>query len=104
MNMNFWPRVAVRQPSESKGQIYIPSINILLWVGCVLVVLHFQSSSNMEAAYGLAIIITMIATTILFANYLVLHRTKSVFINYYNLRFRKNPENEIPEINTSYID
>lgn len=65
MNMNFWPRVAVRQPSESKGQIYIPSINILLWVGCVLVVLHFQSSSNMEAAYGLAITITMMVTTYL---------------------------------------
>lgn len=71
MNLNFWPRVAVRQPSEIKGQIYIPSINIILWIGCVLMVLHFQSSSNMEAAYGLAITITMMVTTILLSYFLL---------------------------------
>ncbi len=71
MNMNFWPRVAVRQPSEIKGQIYIPSINILLWIGCVIMVLHFQSSSAMEAAYGLAITITMMVTTYLLAHFLL---------------------------------
>lgn len=71
MNMNFWPRVAVRQPSESKGQIYIPSVNIMLWAGCVLVVLHFQNSSNMEAAYGLAITMTMMVTTYLLSYFLL---------------------------------
>lgn len=71
MNMNFWPRVAVRQPSNIKGQIYIPSVNIILWIGCILMVLHFQSSSNMEAAYGLAITITMMVTTFLLSFFLL---------------------------------
>jgi KUP system potassium uptake protein len=70
MNLNFWPRVAVRQPSNIKGQIYIPSVNIILWVGCVLMVLYFQTSSNMEAAYGLAITITMMVTTFLLTIFL----------------------------------
>jgi KUP system potassium uptake protein len=71
VNLNFWPRVAVRQPSNIKGQIYIPSVNIMLWIGCVLMVLHFQSSSNMEAAYGLAITITMMVTTFLLTVFLL---------------------------------
>ena len=71
MNLDFWPRVTVRQPSEVKGQIYIPSINILLWVGCVLMVLHFEKSSAMEAAYGLAITLTMMATTFLLSYFLI---------------------------------
>lgn len=75
MNMNFWPRVAVRQPSETKGQIYIPSVNIMLWLGCLLVVLHFQNSSNMEAAYGLAITLTMMVTTYLLT-YFLLYKLK----------------------------
>ena len=70
MNLNFWPRVAVRQPSNIKGQIYIPSVNIILWIGCVLMVLYFQTSSNMEAAYGLAITITMMVTTFLLTIFL----------------------------------
>ncbi|MBL7923637.1 MAG: KUP/HAK/KT family potassium transporter [Bacteroidia bacterium] len=72
MNMNFWPRVAVRQPSETKGQIYIPSVNIMLWAGCVLMVLHFRHSANMEAAYGLAITLTMMVTTYLLSYYLLI--------------------------------
>jgi KUP system potassium uptake protein len=75
MNLNFWPRVAVRQPSEIKGQIYIPSVNIMLWIGCVLMVLYFGNSSNMEAAYGLAITITMMVTTYLLS-YFLLFRLK----------------------------
>jgi KUP system potassium uptake protein len=71
MNLNFWPRVAVRQPSEVKGQIYIPSVNIMLWLGCIMVVLFFRSSSNMEAAYGLAITITMMVTTYLLTYFLL---------------------------------
>ncbi len=75
MNLNFWPRVAVRQPSETKGQIYIPSVNIMLWIGCILMVLYFRSSSNMEAAYGLAITITMMVTTYLLT-YFLMYRLK----------------------------
>lgn len=71
MNLNFWPRVTVRQPTDSKGQIYIPSVNMMLWVGCVLIVLHFRSSSNMEAAYGLAITLTMMVTTYLLSYFLL---------------------------------
>ena len=52
----------------------------MMFLGCVGVVLYFRKSSNMEAAYGLAIIVTMLMTTILFANYLVLHRVKSIWI------------------------
>lgn len=75
MNLNFWPRVTVRQPTESKGQIYIPSVNIILWIGCILMVLHFQNSTNMEAAYGLAITLTMMATTYLLS-YFLLYKLK----------------------------
>lgn len=71
MNLNFWPRVAVRQPSEVKGQIYIPSVNYMLWIGCVLMVLYFGDSSNMEAAYGLAITITMMVTSYLLSYFLL---------------------------------
>jgi KUP system potassium uptake protein len=71
MNLNFWPRVTVRQPTDSKGQIYIPSVNMMLWVGCILIVLHFQNSSNMEAAYGLAITLTMMVTTYLLSFFLL---------------------------------
>lgn len=71
MNLNFWPRVAVRQPSESKGQIYIPSINTLLWFGCILMIVYFRESSHMEAAYGFSITIAMIMTTILLSYFLI---------------------------------
>ncbi len=80
MRLNLWPKVKIRYPSEEKGQLFIPAINLLMFIGCVGVVLYFRESSKMEAAYGLAIIVTMITTTILFANYLVLHRVKSGWI------------------------
>ena len=77
MRLGLWPKLKIRYPSETRGQLFIPSINFFMFVGCVAVVLYFRESSRMEAAYGLAIIITMIATTLLFANYLVLHRIKA---------------------------
>lgn len=80
MRLNLWPKLKIRYPSEEKGQLFIPAINALLYVGCVGVVLYFQKSSNMEAAYGLAIIVTMLTTTILFANYMVLQRVRSIWI------------------------
>lgn len=70
MNLNFWPRIAIRQPSELKGQIYIPSINNILWIGCIAMILYFRSSTHMEAAYGFSITITMLMTTFLLAHYL----------------------------------
>ena len=80
MRLNLWPKVKIRYPSEAKGQLFIPAINFLMFLGCVGVVLYFRKSSNMEAAYGLAIIVTMLMTTILFSNYLVLNRVKPIWI------------------------
>jgi KUP system potassium uptake protein len=74
IRLNLWPKLKIRYPSEEKGQLFIPGINVMLFLGCVGVVLYFQESSRMEAAYGLAIIITMISTTILFSNFLVARR------------------------------
>ncbi len=70
MNLNFWPRVAVRQPTELKGQIYIPSVNNIVWIGCILMILYFKNSTHMEAAYGFSITIAMMMTTILLAYFL----------------------------------
>jgi KUP system potassium uptake protein len=70
MNLNFWPRVAVRQPTEMKGQIYIPSVNNILWFGCILMILYFRSSTNMEAAYGFSITIAMMMTSLLLSYFL----------------------------------
>lgn len=74
MRLNFWPRVKVKYPSVIKGQLYIPSINWLLCIGCILIVLYFKESGNMEAAYGLAIVMCMMATTILMLFYMRMKR------------------------------
>jgi KUP system potassium uptake protein len=83
MRLNLWPKFRIRYPSEERGQLYVPAINFLLYVGCVSVVLYFQRSSSMEGAYGLAITLCMIATSILFANFLVLRRANPVLIYLY---------------------
>ncbi len=74
MRLNFWPKVKIKYPTDLKGQLYIPSINWLLFLGCVGIVLHFEESGNMEAAYGLAIVLCMIMTTILLNYYLIMKR------------------------------
>jgi KUP system potassium uptake protein len=78
--LNLWPKMKINYPTEAKGQLFIPGMNLFMYFGCVLVVIYFQSSSNMEAAYGLAIIMTMLMSTILFTNYLVLKRVKALWI------------------------
>lgn len=80
MRLNFWPKVKIKYPTDLKGQLYIPSINWLLFVGCVGIVLHFEESGNMEAAYGLAIVLCMIMTTILLNYYLIMKRVPMIFI------------------------
>lgn len=80
MRLNLWPRMKINYPSEEKGQLYIPGINLMLYLGCCGVVLYFQDASSMEAAYGLAITMGMLATTILFANYLVSKRVNPMWI------------------------
>ncbi|MGN6163566.1 MAG: KUP/HAK/KT family potassium transporter [Flavisolibacter sp.] len=83
MRLNLWPKLRIVYPTEARGQLFIPAINFLLYAGCIGVVLHFQKASNMEGAYGLAITLCMIATSILFANYLVLHRVNRVLVYLY---------------------
>ena len=80
MRLNLWPKFKIRYPSEEKGQLFIPSLNFFMFLGTVGVVLYFRTSSRMEAAYGLAIIMTMLMTTILFSNYMVCLRIKPVYI------------------------
>jgi KUP system potassium uptake protein len=83
IRLNLWPRLKLTYPTEARGQIYIRAINFLLLIGCISIVLFFQKASNMEAAYGLAITICMIATSILFANYLVVKRRRPALIYLY---------------------
>ena len=80
MRLNFWPKVKIKYPTELKGQLYIPSINWLLLLGCIGIVLHFKESSNMEHAYGLAIILCMIMTTVLLNFYLIMKRVSLLVI------------------------
>ncbi len=75
IRLNLWPKVRIKYPSNLKGQLYIPSVNWFLLIGCIGVTLYFKESSNMEAAYGLAIVITMLSTTLLLSYYLLLKRT-----------------------------
>lgn len=70
VSLNFWPKIRILYPTRIKGQVYLPFVNWFLWIMCSLVVVFFKESSNMEAAYGLAITITMIMTTLLLSYYL----------------------------------
>ena len=70
VSLNFWPKVRILFPTDQRGQIYVPSINWMLWGGCVAVQIWFQTSSNMEAAYGFSITVAMLMTTILLSQYL----------------------------------
>jgi KUP system potassium uptake protein len=80
MSLNFWPRQRIKYPTEVKGQLYIPFINWFLYIFCVMMVLYFRTSSNMEAAYGLSITITMLMTTMLLGFYLKRQNVKTVFV------------------------
>ncbi|MBP6215052.1 MAG: KUP/HAK/KT family potassium transporter [Chitinophagaceae bacterium] len=83
MRLNLWPKLKIKYPTEARGQLFISSVNLLLYAGCIGIVLYFKKAANMEAAYGLAITLCMIATSILFSNYLVLRRAKSFWIYLY---------------------
>ncbi len=83
MRLNLWPKLKIAYPTEERGQLFVPGVNLLLFLGCTGIVLYFQKSTNMEAAYGLAITLCMIATSILFANYLVSKRAVPLLIYLY---------------------
>ena len=74
MNLKFWPRQKIKYPTDVKGQLYIPFVNMSLFILCVIVILFFQSSERMESAYGLSITITMLMTTFLLSAYLTIRR------------------------------
>jgi KUP system potassium uptake protein len=80
IRLNFWPKVKISYPTNLRGQIYIPSVNWFLWLGCVGVVLYFREAANMEAAYGLSIIITMLMTTLLVTYWLYIRRTHKMLV------------------------
>ncbi len=71
VRLNLWPKVRINYPSVQKGQLYVPSINWLLCIGCIIIVLIFKKSDNMEGAYGLAINLTFLMTTVLIVVYML---------------------------------
>ncbi|WP_443939937.1 KUP/HAK/KT family potassium transporter [Pedobacter sp. MW01-1-1] len=70
VRLNLWPKIKIVYPSNQKGQLYVPSINWMLWIGCCGIVLLFEKAEKMDAAYGLSITIAMLMTTILVSYYL----------------------------------
>jgi KUP system potassium uptake protein len=74
IRLNFWSRQRIVYPTDFRGQLYIPQVNWLLMAGCIFIVLYFQESKYMEAAYGLSVTLTMLMTTVLISVYL---RSKS---------------------------
>ena len=76
IRLDLMPHMLIRYPSDTKGQLYIGTVNTALWIGCSLVVLYFRSGTRMESAYGLAITVTMLMTTLLLAVYLMKVRKK----------------------------
>lgn len=87
IRLNFWPKVKVNYPTDLRGQLYIPSLNWMLLIGCICVVLFFQESSGMEAAYGLAIVLTMAMTTTLLTHYMFIKRYNRIFITLFVLTY-----------------
>jgi KUP system potassium uptake protein len=79
IRLNLWPRVRVNFPSDIKGQLYVPSVNWFLMMGCIAIVYIFKTSKNMEAAYGLSIILTMISSTVLLFFYMAKKHWNPIF-------------------------
>ena len=87
MNLKFWPRQKIKYPTDVKGQLYIPFVNMSLYILCVIVILFFESSERMEAAYGLSITITMLMTTFLLSAYLAIRRVNLWLISLFLIVF-----------------
>jgi KUP system potassium uptake protein len=83
MRLNLWPKLKINYPTEERGQLYIPGINFLLFAGCVAIVMVFQRSSRMEAAYGLSITVCMLMTSCLLSYYFHTRRVKNIWIGLY---------------------
>jgi KUP system potassium uptake protein len=83
IRLNLWPKVRIAYPTVLKGQLYIPSINWLLFLGCAAVVLYLKESSAMEAAYGLTIIIGMMMSSTLLVFYMRMKRFANWIIGFF---------------------
>lgn len=83
MRLNLWSRLRINYPTEERGQLYIPAVNMLLFFGCCGVVLYFQKAQNMEAAYGLTINLGMLMNTTLFSFYLSTNRVAKHWVFLY---------------------
>ncbi len=83
IKLNLWPKMKINYPTVERGQLFIPGINTLLFVGCTAITLYFQQSSRMEAAYGLSITICMIMTSCLFSFYMFVKRVPIIWIAAY---------------------
>lgn len=87
VKLNLWPKMKINYPTVERGQSFIPGINLLLFIGCIVIVLIFRKSANMGAAYGLAITLCMLATTILMSIYMLTKRVKLYWIVTYLVVF-----------------
>lgn len=79
IKLKLLPRLKIMYPGSSIGQMYIPAINLILWLACSLIVITFRTSSHMEAAYGLSITVTMLMTTFLLFFYLLKSHHSRIF-------------------------
>jgi KUP system potassium uptake protein len=80
IRLNLWPKVKIKYPTELRGQLYIPSINWMLMIGCIGVVLYFRESERMEAAYGLTIILGMLMSSRLLTFFMRIKKYPGIFI------------------------
>ena len=83
IKLNLWPKMKINYPTVERGQSFIPGINLLLFLGCTSIVLYFQNSASMEAAYGLSITICMIMTSCLFSCYMYIKKVPKIWIAVY---------------------
>lgn len=108
VRLNLWPKVRLVYPSNVRGQLYVPSVNFLLWIGCMAVVWYFKEAAAMEAAYGLAITITMLMTTVLLCAYLYMKRVSPwliaiVFVVYLSLELSFLAANLLKFMHGGYV-
>ena len=87
IKLNLFPKLIIKYPTELKGQVYVSAVNIILFICSSCVVLFFRTSSNMEAAYGLSISITMFVTTLLLGVYLYKVKKDKVFATIFLIFF-----------------
>jgi len=87
MRLYLWPRLKIVYPTDFRGQMYVPGVNWVMMLGCIGIVLYFKESKNMEAAFGLAVTLTMLTTTILINTWLYIKRVNIFVISFLTILF-----------------